>query len=655
MARVFLLFYMLVIAVSAAAQTDACPRVWRSGDSLFTDPAPDIQWQRDGRNIPGATQSWLVPAESGSYGVVARSDISPAFHFQRGYVLTGWIFDELHRPIEGAVVKRGDFSAKTDSAGGFTLFVNELPLVNEQAPVLLEVEREGFWRNISRQYLNSDDTTEVAVMLHSKSITNRMDAKEGGELLYQGFSLRIPPNGVQTEDGTPYDGTVLLALEGATPRNPDFTLRMPGGDFTGIDENGEEVMLRSFGYLTAEISTENGERLELRPEVRATLRFYLSWKQTQTTSDSVPLWHFDAETAVWKQDGWCLRNGSVYEGLVSHFSSWNCDWPEKRGTVRGRVVDCAGAALPAGRVRVGQRLVHANRAGEYWSFVPGGLAFDVFTLADTLRNVSVPAMEERDLGEIEGRADFHGFAAWNSRTKEMFVNLVGVIPNDLRVSVDKGLTWTEERHFFGLEQAPEEVWLSGSCEVRLKIDVMTTDSDCRLLSLQELESHTLHWGLDDALAAEFPVYRLDVGLDFRAYEQIANMHRVFPCLQELHWGRTGVQDLYEVPEDIAFCNQLQILRIKVPGLSSLPESIGNLTQLRELEVTDTWVARLPESIGNLKRLHILTLSYNQIVDLPDSIAELADSLRELRLEGSGLSLERKAEIQAMLPNTMIVW
>lgn len=244
---------------------------------------------------------------------------------------------------------------------------------------------------------------------------------------------------------------------------------------------------------------------------------------------------------------------------------------------------------------------------------------------------------------------------WHARTKELFVNLVGAIPNGLRISIDNGLNWFNERHMIGIEQAPEEVWLSGSCDVRLKLNVMTTDTDCRLLDLQELESHQLLWGLNEAFASEFPVYRLDIGADFLARKEIGSMHFTFPCLQELHWGFSPLQDLYEVPEDIAFCNQLQVLRIKTPGLSSLPESIGNLTQLQVLEVTDNWITGLPESIGNLKRLHTLTLSYNQIVDLPDSIAELADSLRVLRLEGSGFSVERKAEIQAMLPNTLIVW
>jgi len=54
-------------------------------------------------------------------------------------------------------------------------------------------------------------------------------------------------------------------------------------------------------------------------------------------------------------------------------------------------------------------------------------------------------------------------------------------------------------------------------------------------------------------------------------------------------------------------------------------------------------------------LRSLYLSSNQLTDLPASIANLADTLQRLYLEGNPIPVERRAAIQALLPNTTIYW
>jgi len=54
-------------------------------------------------------------------------------------------------------------------------------------------------------------------------------------------------------------------------------------------------------------------------------------------------------------------------------------------------------------------------------------------------------------------------------------------------------------------------------------------------------------------------------------------------------------------------------------------------------------------------LERLNLTDNHITNLPASMADLADTLRTLILQGNPIPTNRRAAIQAMLPNTEINW
>lgn len=70
---IFLVAWLL-LAGGLLAQND-CPRVWRSGDTLWTDPAESYQWFRNDAAIEGANQQFYVPQASiaNSYSVEARA------------------------------------------------------------------------------------------------------------------------------------------------------------------------------------------------------------------------------------------------------------------------------------------------------------------------------------------------------------------------------------------------------------------------------------------------------------------------------------------------------------------------------------------------------------------------------------------------------
>ena len=567
---------------------------------------------------------------------------------------TAWgVADGLGRPLAGATVAIGSRRAISDETGRFSLEIGTRA-ANPETPIVLTVSKEGYWSQHIRQYLHAQAATETRFQLRERRVTNRVDATQGGRLLYQGFGLELPPNAVQTEDGSPYSGTILLSVEGARPTDPDFGLRMPGGDFSAIDENGNDVMLYSYGFITVEMTSESGQRLELRPEARATLRFSLPHTET-FRPERVPLWHFDEATALWRQEGWSVRNGGMYEGEVSHFSTWNCDIPAERGTVKGRLTDCLERAVRGGWVRVGQRQVYADSLGQYWSFVPGGITFDTWSSTDTLRTLNVAGQEERVLDDLRGGAAFGGSAWWNAQTQRLDVYEWGRVPSGLRLSVDGGQTWTTERSFTGIAAPPERVLVEDSCQGWFHVWVQGQQADCRQLSLTQLDQVRLFRSTEEALASGDVVYRLNLSAGQLTADQ-AGALAAFSCLQWLNLGWNQLMEvpgaignltqlkelnlrnnqLTDLPASISNLSQLQRFDLDLNQLTQVPEAIGNLTQLQELRLRENQLMQVPESIGNLAQLQILDLGLNQLTQVPETIGNLAQ-LQWLELHNNQLT------------------
>jgi len=105
----------------------------------------------------------------------------------------------------------------------------------------------------------------------------------------------------------------------------------------------------------------------------AQLRVPIDPSQNAMAQSTVPLWHLNETTGIWKEEGEAVKNGNFFEGNVSHFSVWNCDYQGERADIKGQVVDCNGNPLPNAVVTVnGFMNVTTNSAGIYAAWVPVG-------------------------------------------------------------------------------------------------------------------------------------------------------------------------------------------------------------------------------------------------------------------------------------------
>ena len=626
MIRCKLLFVLLFCAFFGNAFAQDCPRIYRSGDTLKTDPAGGYQWFLNGNPIPNATNQSFLAKDKGNYTVEVSGTSYPFPVIFGKNELIGRVFDHKYEPVAGAKITLIDQTTVTDAQGKFRF----ASVSNLLPTAVLTATKENYWKNVQRVTFFKNSPTFVNLMLDTLLVTSRIDAKAGAYISNRGFTLQIPPNGVVTADGQTYQGTINLSLKRGFPSEENFGYRMPGGDFSAIDQNGQEKILISYGFMSAEMHGDNGEELKLAPEAEATLEFYTSFAGNKVNPDSMPLWHFDETHALWFPEGIARKVGPRYVGTVKHFSSWNCDLPEDRATVTGTVVNCKGNPIPGIPVTVGQRKVTCNAGGTYESFVPAWIGFDVTENGiDLLHVLPLRVSEVKKLSSLNNGSNMRGIFGLVNEEGKLIIAGQGIV----EFSVDEGQTYHSKTDTVVVGLMP--VLTQGiakdsdNCLKKFPILYHNKNGDCQLFESTLLSQIPVYKSLDEALVANSSVvkvnlYNTPMGGDTSVLEL---MTEVFPCMQEM-----GISfcRFTNVPTSIGNWTNLQYAYMGGNELTSLPSSVGNWTNLKSISLDANRLTILPESIGNWTNINMVGLELNQLTSLPESVGSWVN-LQHIRL------------------------
>lgn len=116
----------------------------------------------------------------------------------------------------------------------------------------------------------------------------------------KGFAeMIISKDSLLKDDGTPFSGQANLRLNVVNPRNMSDMETAPG-DFSTIDEEGEEQMLVSSGMLNLDFEDDGGKKLSpFKP-----IKLYLDPEKLNISVDSngnttTKLWWLDSKTGRW--------------------------------------------------------------------------------------------------------------------------------------------------------------------------------------------------------------------------------------------------------------------------------------------------------------------------------------------------------------------
>jgi hypothetical protein len=284
-----------------------------AGAPFVSRDAPTVRWTLP-KSAGTHTMYVLVEDKAGGHSI-GRVDVVTG---STAVIFSATVTETTGAPIPGAEVTVNGQPTLTNAQGYFFL---QLPA--ESSRYLLNIHKDGY--ALFSRILFTELVGGKFSLVKARSFTLR----PGDRLSVTDPSTRNSP-GAQIEaaanafvDGSGRAPAGPLTVHIATLDLRDPVGRMPG-NFGGVAANGAKVRLASYGGVDVEIRDGAGNRYNLASGKTATVRIPVDpAAQAAKTPVSVPLWDYDPQQGLWKQQGTAKRNGQFYEATVQHFSAIN--------------------------------------------------------------------------------------------------------------------------------------------------------------------------------------------------------------------------------------------------------------------------------------------------------------------------------------------
>jgi hypothetical protein len=285
--------------------------------------------------------------------------------------LQGNIVDENGQPAAGVTIAAGNKTAVTDANGYFR--IENAPLDKKTA--LVTAVKSGYFKAF-RSFEATSGTNYVSIKLIKKDLAGSVSAGTGGEVtLTNGSKIGLKPGGViVAATGADYTGSVNVYASYIDPTAADISDRIPGS-FMADNAIGSRVALASYGMIGVELESASGEKLQVKTGSTAILTMAIPSSLQSGAPSTIPMWHLDEQTGVWKEEGSATKSGNNYVAEVKHFSFWNCDQPLDAINLSMTIKN--GDSLPLVHVQV--KLTRT---------MPNGSTFSAYGWTDSLGKVS---------------------------------------------------------------------------------------------------------------------------------------------------------------------------------------------------------------------------------------------------------------------------
>ena len=207
----------------------------------------------------------------------------------------------------------GDLVATTNANGDFSFAV---PKNTRRAIVTFKDQIVKKFEDEDKIFvLNEGQTVTYRVKLREKPKPITFNPSEPLDVPLGGKSdsfadLELPENALLTEDGSVFSGNAKAIISVIDPRNQSDILSAPG-DFSTLNEDGEEEILETYGMMKLSLEDDNGRPLVMSKPMKV----YLDpEKLNLTVSDgnvSIKLYWLDRKTGRWRSVGdFALEDGS---------------------------------------------------------------------------------------------------------------------------------------------------------------------------------------------------------------------------------------------------------------------------------------------------------------------------------------------------------
>jgi len=287
----------------------------------------------------------------------------------------GQINDENGNAIEGADVTVGNKTTTTDADGIF--HISDATVKEDLA--FIKAEKSGYFLGSRSLIPNTTSMNNVKIQMLTLEIVGTVSSGEEATLTTDGASVTFKGHYVDA-NGTPYSGSVDVAMKYMSPTAPETQSQMPGMLYAQ-NEAGESGALETYGMIAVELISSTGEPLQIAQGSNASIRMPIDPEQIANAPATIPLWYFDEVAGYWVEEGAAALIDGAYIGSVDHFSFWNCDAFGDDCQFFGVVQDAQGNPVPNAVVNIetnsGSTSGVTNADGTFFTYLPAG---DVVTL-----------------------------------------------------------------------------------------------------------------------------------------------------------------------------------------------------------------------------------------------------------------------------------
>ena len=256
---------------------------------------------------------------------------------------------------------------------------------------------------------NADNRADVSLspLVLKAHLNTTFDSSVANTLSTEGYDVvTLPANSLVDEAGNLYNGQVSTRV---TLIDPSSDAAIMPGDFVAIDQaSGETSQIQSFGAIDVEFSDTSGNPLQLQQGQTADISIPLAGSINPFSApQTMPLYYFDVSEGYWVEDGEATlvstAAGYVYQGLVSHFTTWNADMVYETVNITGCVQDEAGnrisgaSVIASGRDYLGQSLVYSDASGNFTLPVRRESSILVSSISNAQSDTAILDSETTDL------------------------------------------------------------------------------------------------------------------------------------------------------------------------------------------------------------------------------------------------------------------
>jgi len=252
--------------------------------------------------------------------------------------ISGYVLDEANQIVVGADVESNGKRTTTNNEGFF--IIKDVSSSNNLKVI---IQKDGYFKGCRTLFISKNNIYDVKVTLLRKEFSQSFQSNTGGKVaLGNKITINFDANSIVTEAGTTYNGIVKVAMKYLNPRESNIASIMPGA-LAGLDTNNQLKALISYGMIGVELEGNNGQKLQIKQGSTASISVLIPESLQLSAPKSIPLWSFNYDTGLWKEEGVAIFDGENYVGKVSHFSFWNCDVPNDFIRLKGKVVNDDGS------------------------------------------------------------------------------------------------------------------------------------------------------------------------------------------------------------------------------------------------------------------------------------------------------------------------